>query len=420
MKLLNYTSSYFAILLLLAITLWAALFYINMLDEIYDSIDDSLENNKMLIMEKAASDPAVLQRTDFDEGNYAIHPIPQPEAENYQDVYLDTSMYMLNEEDYEPVRMLKTVFRQDGRFYELKVITSMVEEDDLMEDLFFALLWLYVGLIASILLLNNFLLKKVWSPFYHLLHVLKSFCLEQPEPFVPEKSRIEEFNTLNETVEKLLKSNMAAYQSQKQFIENASHELQTPVAISLNKLELLAEQANLSEEKLKLLSAAINNLERLTRLNKSLLLLSKIENRQFAEEETINLKLLCRSLVEDFADQAEFRGVELSLNEERDCIQKMNAGLAATLISNLIKNAIVHNHKGGKVDISLSSESLTVVNSGKREPLDENRLFARFYKGEASSETTGLGLSIVKAIADLYEFRMEYSYKDNHCIKIIF
>lgn len=420
MKLLNYTTSYFAILLLLAITLWATLFYINMLDEIYDSIDDSLENNKLLIMEKAASDPSVLQRTGFDEGNYAIHPIPQPEAENYQNIYLDTSMYMLNEEDYEPVRMLKTVFRQDDQFYELKVITSMVEEDDLMEDLFFALLLLYVGLIASILVLNNFLLKKVWSPFYHLLHTLKNFRLEHPEPFVPEKSRIEEFNTLNTTVEKLLKSNMAAYQSQKQFIENASHELQTPVAISLNKLELLAEQGDLSEEKLKLLSAAINNLERLTRLNKSLLLLSKIENRQFAGEEPVNLKLMCRSMVEDFSDQATFRGVELSLREEGDCIKKMNAGLAATMISNLIKNAIVHNHTGGKVEVSISPHSLQVINSGKQEPLDEERLFARFYKGEASSETTGLGLSIVKAIADLYQFRLKYTYRNGHCIEVFF
>ena len=162
MKLLNYTTAYFAGILLLVILVWAGLFYVNMLDEIYDSMDDGLGNQKMLVMQKAARDSSVFNRQNFEDGYYRLKEISLAQARNRKDVYQDTLMYMLNEQDYEPVRMLTTVFRHQNRFYELRVITSMVEEDDLIEDLAFALFWLYVGLIASILILNNFLLKQIW------------------------------------------------------------------------------------------------------------------------------------------------------------------------------------------------------------------------------------------------------------------
>ena len=135
MKLLNYTNSYFAVILLVVISIWAAVFYYSMLDEIYDSIDDELDNQKQLILRKAYADSSILHNMDFAEGGYSIRQINQGEATMHHDVYMDTSMYMENEQDYEPVRMLKTVFTKDGNYYELQVATSMVEEDDLVKAL---------------------------------------------------------------------------------------------------------------------------------------------------------------------------------------------------------------------------------------------------------------------------------------------
>ena len=159
MKLLNYTSSYFSVILLVIIPVWAGLFYFAMLDEIYDSMDDGLGNQKLLIIHEAANDTLVLNRTNFGESNYAINRVPFEEAKNFKDTFLDTMMYMQNENDFEPVRMLKTVFEQDNRFYSMRVITSMVEEDDLISELLYSLLWLYLGLVLTIILLNNLLLK---------------------------------------------------------------------------------------------------------------------------------------------------------------------------------------------------------------------------------------------------------------------
>ncbi|MBC3538541.1 sensor histidine kinase [Rufibacter sediminis] len=420
MKLLNYATSYFAALLLVVISGWAALFYINMLDEIYDSIDDGLENQKLLVIQKAAQDSTVLAQAEFEEGYYKIHEVSLAWARGKKDLYQDTLMYMQNEKDFEPVRLLTTVFRHNGRYYEMRLITSMVEEDDLIEDLLYSLLWLYLGLIASILVLNNLLLKRIWKPFYHILRRLQHFKLEEAKTVPVQKTNIAEFQLLNQTVEKLLQQNVAAYQNQKALIENASHELQTPLAISLNKLELLAESQPLQEEQLMQIGAVMENLERLTRLNKSLLLLSKIENRQFTQAEAVSLPNLVQKTLADFEDQLKYKAVSVEVEATEEVSLQMNPDLAAMLVMNLLKNALVHNVKGGFLRIRLSREALVVENAGKEEPLEETKVFARFYKDASSQASTGLGLSIVKAICDLYGFQVTYRYQQGHTFIVAF
>jgi signal transduction histidine kinase len=420
MKVLNYTTSYFAVILLILISIWAGIFYYAMLDEIYDSIDDGLDNQKGLIIQKVATDSTILRKSSFEEGDYAIIETSSQIARNVHDVYVDTMMYMQNEEDFEPVRLLRTTFYHNGKYYQMQIVTSMVEEDDLIAELFYALLWLYIGLVASILILNNFLLKRIWMPFYHLLKQLKKFKLENPSNMKVKKTRIDEFKLLNEAVQKLLKSNIDSYNSQKNFIENAAHELQTPLAISINKLEALAETSKLSENELKLLASAIDNLERLTRLNKSLLLLSRIENKQFLTEEEISINDLVKKIADDFSDQLTYREIVLSIDEQGSSTIKMNPDLGVILITNLIKNAIVHNHPNGLINVIIKKTSVSIENAGREEALDEQNLFTRFNKKEQSETSTGLGLAIVKAITELYSFNISYFYTTRHKFTVYF
>ncbi|HEY1020792.1 MAG TPA: HAMP domain-containing sensor histidine kinase, partial [Flavisolibacter sp.] len=333
--------------------------------------------------------------------------------------YSDTTMYMQNEREYEPVRLLKTVFEHNGRYYQMSVFTSMVEEDDLVLELFYALLWLYFGLLATILLLNNFLLKRIWKPFYRLLKQLKTFRLEKPAIEVPQ-TRIEEFRLLNDTIERLLQSNITSYNSQKHLIENVSHELQTPLAISINKLEALAETGHLNGEQSRLLGEAMDNLDRLTRLNRSLLLLSRIENHQFTETETVDLNALVKKIAGDFEDQFAFSQVAFFLREEAPVSLQINADLAAILVINLIKNALVHNRPGGTLDLLLQPGLLEVSNTGEETALDSNVLFRRFQKQATAGASTGLGLSITKAIADRYGFTISYRFTGKHVFQVRF
>ena len=420
MKLLNYTSVYFSVALLIVISIWAAVFYYTMLIEIYDSIDDGLDNQKGLVIQKAATDTNLLNKNNFDESDYTINEIPAGAAVNLRDTYIDTMMFMQNEKSDEPVRLLKTVFLQSGKYYELKVATSMVEEDDLVRQMFFSILWLYLGLVLFIIIFNNFLFKKIWQPFYQLLKHLKKFRLDKPEPVAPIKTKVDEFNMLSETVQKFVQRNIDTYTSQKHFIENASHELQTPLAISINKLETLVEDDQLKPDQLKLVASAMDHLERLTRLNKSLLLLSKIENKQFAEESPVDINELIQKITTDFSDQLTFSNLKLTIMEKNSCIQKMSIGLATILLINLVKNAIIHNKTGGFVTITIDSNSLMVENSGVEKPLDQDKIFNRFHSDEPSSVSTGLGLAIVKAISDLYNFKTTYRYERGHIITVHF
>ena len=418
MKVLNYTTTYFAVILLIIISIWAAIFYYAMLDEIYDSIDDGLDNQKGLIIQKAATDSTILRKKNFEEGDYAIMEISSELSRNFHDLYLDTLMYMENEKDFEPVRLLRTIFHHNGKYYQMQVITSMVEEDDLSSELLYALLWLYLGLVATILILNNFLLKRIWRPFYHLLRQVKNFRLEEPSGFSVKKTRIDEFRLLNEAIQKLIQSNIDSYSSQRYFIENASHELQTPLAISINKLEALAESNKLSDDELKLLASALDNLERLTRLNKSLLLLSRIENKQFLQETPIQLNDLVKRITDDFSDQLAFSNITLTVDNKEASAINMNPDLAGIMLTNLVKNAIVHNHAGGFIKIEISKQNFQIENTGKNQALNQQRLFTRFNKEQQSETSTGLGLAIVKAIADLYSFKISYSFTGSHIIQV--
>ncbi|HAI38620.1 MAG TPA: sensor histidine kinase, partial [Maribacter sp.] len=313
MKLLNHTTKYFALLLIVLISVWAVIFYFAMIDEVYDSLDDGLENQKDLIIDAVKIDPSLLQDTEFGVNNYTIKRVDAVSHDINKDSYRDTLMYMQNEDEFEPIRMLESTFVQDDTHYKIKLITSMVEEDDQIENLFTYLVGLYLALVLSIVVLNNLVLKKVWKPFYSLIDKLKGFRIEKDEPIQQEPTDIDEFNLLNQSVEKLTKKSRDSYIAQKEFIENAAHELQTPLAIAMNKLELLLEKNELTGHQTQEIGGVLDNLTRLTRLNKSLLLLSKIDNRQYLEEEDIDFNALIEKVAADFLDFATHKNMQVNV-----------------------------------------------------------------------------------------------------------
>lgn len=419
MKLLNHTLSYLSIAFFLVIGVWAAFFYFNMLDEIHDSIDDGLENSKILIIQKAQADSTIIHRTNFMESNYTIHEITAERAHSFEDIYIDSALYMANEGDYEPVRILKSVFRGQGdRFYELHVMSSTVEEDDLVKELFYSILWLYAILLASILAVNNVLLKKIWKPFYQILERLRRFSIESPDPLPVSQTKVTEFRMLNESVTALLDRTVATFNSQKQFIENASHELQTPLAIAINNLELIVEKETIPDAELAKISTVIQSLERLTRLNKTLLLLSRIENHQFPEKTTVNLNEVTDRAISGLADLAEYKSVTVSCVHESALVCEMNPELASIMITNLLKNGLVHNFEGGSLNVIINFSGISVENTSHSPALDPSRIFTRFYKDPASNTSTGLGLAIVRSIAQHYGFFVQYAFSGKHVFSI--
>ena len=425
MKLLNRSITYVSVSILGIVTVWAVVFYINMLNEIKSSIDEGLENYKRLIIEHAAQDKSLLEKQYFDESFFTITPINKETALEYKDTYVDTILLMQDADDQapeeEPVRMLTTAFEIDGVYYELKVANSMVEEDDLIDELFWDVIWLYCILIIGIVVINNVVLKKLWHPFYQMLQHLRNFRLDKTTSFPKIKSNTKEFQELQTALQLMLQQSVRTFEQQKEFIGNASHELQTPLAIVLHKLELLIETESLSELQAAHISEIYETIQRLTRLNKSLLLLTKIENKQFVTPVQVPVNSLVKTSLQDFEDMIAFKKLDIMLEEQAEVSVAMDENLAHILVSNLLRNAIFHNTEGGKLHIVIHQHSLTIANTGFGEPLDKEHIFTRFYKGNTQLKHTGLGLAIVKAIVESYGYSIEYAYQDTlHCFTVRF
>ncbi len=420
MNLLNRSLRAISVALFGIISIWAVIFYLGLLDEIYDSLDDGLDNARLLIIQHAREDSDLLAKNTFDESNYSIREITRSRALEITDSFKDTLMYMQNEDDLEPVRLLTTAFQDGNTYYELKVFSSMVEEDDLIESFLWGLGALYLLLLLAIIIINNILLRKLWKPFYKILQQLKTYRVEKAQKPEVVETNVTEFAELKTAADELFERTLTTFRSQKQFTENAAHELQTPLATSINKLELLLERNKFSDAQAAEVAQVIALLERLTRFNRSLLLLSRIENKQYIENERISINSIVKQAVENMRDFADHKMLTVTIDEKAELSVTMNRELGNILISNLVKNAVVHNITNGKIEVEIRDRSLLICNTGKKPALDPDKIFQRFYKETTESANTGLGLAIVKAIVELYAFGISYFKKEDHCLQIHF
>lgn len=422
MKLLHYTYRKLSLMLFLLMAVWGVLFYYAMLDEVVDETDDTLENYGDILIKSALEDPSVLETKGTLMSFYKFRPISEEEGRHFRMVFYDSSIYIELEDENEPVRVMRTAFRMpDGQFYELELMISILERDDMIE----AILW-YLGALFLLFLICTsigirLVLKGVFRPLHQLLDWLHSIRPGKEVPPLDNSTRIREFRELGDAAIDMGNRSYRAYEEQKQFIENASHELQTPLAIVRGKVELLAESETLTEQQMKELEAIYTTLGRAVKLNKSLLLLSRIENGQYAEMEDVSVEEILDNLLPDLLDIYEQRQVHLIRKQgEHPFIIRCNHSLAQILISNLVKNSLLHNREGGELQILTTQSSLVIKNSGDA-PLDDERLFRRFYHGaEGKKDSTGLGLAIARSIALSVSLELTYEWHDGmHCFFLV-
>ena len=415
MKLLRYTHFNLSFLLFLLLGGWGTFFYYTVIDEVMDETDDALANYRDIIVGKILADSTLLDTEDKIIHSYSIRPLATEEVEHYRDRYYDGTVYIETEDEYEPVRIMKSCFMAtDLKYYELELRLSTLERDDLLTAIFKYLVALYIALLCCIIFSTRLILKSVFRPLDRLLEWLENVSPGRPAPYLNPDCRIREFRTLNRAALEMHERAEKAYREQKEFIENASHELQTPLAVINGKLELLAEHENLDEEELKTIDDMFRSLHRAIQLNKSLLLLSRIQNRQFEEVAEVDMNRHARHIIGLLSDLYEKKELDYHLSDTETCRIRMNESLAHTLLTNLIKNAIIHSPDHGRVDIVIHSARIEIINDGNQ-ALDKQQIFKRFYKGNAGQkESTGLGLSIAQSIANLYHIKLTYYHDGRH------
>lgn len=408
-----YTIKYLIVILLLIIAVWAGLFYAYILDEVYDNVDDGLKDRKIQIIKAVYHDPKLLDSKDFGFNEFKIKPISESEYKEKNRLY-NKMFYMEYDDKDQPYRVLETDFiDQFGKRQRLEIRTSTVEQDELVYDLTTALIVLYILLVISIVAVNGYLLNKAMRPFYAILDKLKKYQFGISSVQESQDYSITEFGELNVEINEMIERNELVFHQQKQFIENASHELQTPLAIVINKIDLAVQNESLDKNSLHLLTEVKGDLRRLTGLNKSLLMLSKIENSQFNQTSKLDFNEKIAELIKNYEDFIEFKKIKVSTEEKGYFIADFNPDLADILLSNLLKNAVKYNNQEGVVDIVIEDNRIIFRNTGASEPLDSSRIFTRFYKQGSDHSSTGLGLSIIKTIIKQYPgWEMIYKFEE--------
>ena len=408
----NYTFRYLTFWLLIVIAIWAFLFHSLILDEVYDNVDDGLKNQKIEIIREAYRDPNLLNTTEFGLSQFKISKV-DPSKYDERNHFSNELVYMGYDDDMEPYRILRTGFYdKENHPYSLEIRTSTVEEDELIYDLSISLIALYFFILISILLINQKRLKKAFKPFGQIISQLRKYEVGNNEKPKLVETNVKEFSYLQKEIERMINRNDEVFNSQKLFIENASHELQTPLTIALNKLDLLIENSDLKEKEVMSLVETKQTLWRMVNLNKSLLMLSRIENNQYKNNVEVNFTTLTKDLIEDYEEILEAEEIKLETNFKADFILDFNIDLARILISNLIRNAIKHNNDSKIIKIESDSNQFIISNTGKNATLDSNLIFSRFYKQGTSDGNNGLGLSIVDTIIkNQQNLTLRYNYE---------
>ena len=394
---------------------WAVVFYMGMMEEINDEVDDSLEDYTELIIKRSLAGKQLPSNDSGSNNQYFLKEVDRTYFLSHDAIsYRDSMVYIEEKGESEPARILTTLFKdREERYFEISVYTPTIEKKDLREAIFYLLIGLFTTLLIAILLINIWVFHRIMKPFYLLLEWLDNFRLDKKNEPLDNPTNTTEFRKLNVAVNRFAVHSEEIFEQQKQFIGNASHEIQTPIAVCQNRLEMLMEDETLTEQQMGEIVKTYQTLEYVSKLNKSLLLLSKIDNSQFAETKEISINEVLHRYSDDYREVYHYRGITLDIQEKAIFRVQMNETLAVVLVTNLLKNAFVHNIDKGMIRVEITSSSIRFGNTGADVALDDKRIFERFYQGSRKREgSTGLGLAIVHAICRQCRLQVRYRFLD--------
>jgi signal transduction histidine kinase len=398
---------YTAILLVIAIPL----FYFALKKMVVQSVDENLISTKILVIPQLKYNILNHHEDNLILTGYEIHYEKVQSDKNEDSIYTIETTGPATEMP-SPNRELASHFYVNEEFYSLQIITTLTDKYSLIKRIIWIIAFLIVVLLLGLMLMDRVLTKNIWLPFYKTLSSLKKYRVDKQAVLKLEPSRINEFNDLNQAIEDLAETNYQAYLSQKEFTENASHEMQSPLAVFQSKLELLMQTTPLNEEQASLIADLAGASKRMFRLNKTLILLTKIDNDQFLEKETVSVRDILQKLIKQYEFQIASQSIRFSFNDAGEILVEANRTLIEIMLGNLLSNSIRHNIPYGFVQVELNQKELTIHNSGKNIPLDSKKMFRRFQKESHDAESLGLGLEIVNKICALYQYHIQYQFSN--------
>jgi signal transduction histidine kinase len=409
MKLLQTTIRRYALVSFLILLMAIPLFYILLRVVVKMEVDEELLVNKQEVLaglQRYHPDSVVNSMPFLDRGFSVV----KGNGRRVYDSLYTVVVYDTLFKEKVPHRILLSHVVVNNQPYVIRIDASMIDYHNLVTIVVFVVVCLLVLLFAGLQLVNRHLSNRIWQPFYNTLQQLNHYRVEQHHRIELPASDINEFNDLNKAIGQLTERNYQAYISQKEFAENASHEMQTPLAVFQSKLELLMQIDPLTREQAGLISDMADASQRMNHLNRTLVLLTKIDNQQFAGKETVHLADVVATVTRQYEDVMAQKDIALTTQILVPVQVKANKALWEILVNNLLANAIRHNTVGGAIMVVVNNGQLIIQNTGKPEPLDEQRLFQRFRKDSNDSMSLGLGLAIAQKICELSSYQLQYGF----------
>lgn len=409
MKLLARTNLYYIFFSAITYVLVAGAFYFVVEYVVYQEVE------KRLIVERHDFENFVSAHGMWEESCYFVENkislVALNTAEPYVPIFKDTALYDRYSQQLVPFREYSFTANIRNIPYRVSIRKSLIESNELLMFITGTMLVLLsVGLLL-LFLFQRRISKTIWKPFYQTLAQAKGFGLNDGQGLKLEQQHIFEFNELNAVLEKMTTKMTLDYRNLKEFTENASHEIQTPLALISSRVEELIQQKNFTPGQMYWIQNIHEATLRLSRMHQALLLLTKIDNGQFYEHEHVNLGAIAEKKLNEWEELFQLKNLSVNIEKTGDFAIEMNPVLADILVSNLIGNAQKHNIAGGSVTIRITPGGLVLINTGPPLSTDPDRLFHRFTKQNQASESLGLGLAIVKRICENYNLTIRYTYQ---------
>lgn len=417
MKLFTRYSRVNIIASVLALLAGSLAYYFSLHYFLIEQLDDTLKVEEAEILDHVRTKGTLPEPSSYrdQETSFALTDAPVTRAFHN----IDRRSPRRHHNEIRTYRQLLFPVSVEGKVYAASVIKSEEETDDLLEMMMLITAGIILFLLILLFVAGRLLLRRIWRPFYDTLESIRRFNLSSHALFPARETNIDEFKSLDLAVGQMTQKIIRDYEMLKNFADDASHEMQTPLAIINSKLDLLIQDPALEEKHLRQLQAMYDAVSRLRQLNQSLLLLTKIENNQFTHADPVDLAPLLENKLTQLEDLIQNRQVRVHATLE-SCPLRVNAYLIDILLNNLLINAVRHNQHQGRLDIRLQDHVLRISNTGPVLSFGADVIFDRFTKG-AHSDGTGLGLAIVRQICDNYGFALSYTYEDPlHVISIRF
>ena len=418
MKLIYKIMLSLSIPLVITLALWGWLSYRTMSGRIHKDTDMILKDYSDQIVSRKLSGLEMPDRFNGAYNTYYIKEVtPEYAADNPSPYYGEAEAYIRSQEDFASSRIRRQVFSDNaGNYYEITVSLPVFEQETLVEHVLWWTGVLFFILLITLLVIGLIVIDYNLKPFKALMKWMDDYVPGHPSDTVPADTDVLEFRKLAETVRKAVARFENEYEERKIFIGNASHELQTPLAVCGNRLEMLLDRPDLNEEIAEEMVKLHRSLQHLIRLNKTLLLLSRIENDQFPPVDEVDMTSVLKDSLGLNEEIYEHKSINSSIDVQGTFVCRINEQMASMLVGNLMKNAFVHSAPGAEIKVSVSADGFAVRNHGDA-PLDKSRVFHRFYlPGGRREGSTGLGLALAYSVCERSGLSLTYDFEENHHI----